>query len=123
MALGCRLLAAECLSALLLKRLEIFGGLSLRALDHEEAQVVDLRIVVFSNALNNRAGFEVPNNQRAVLRSRGHEAVALADGNVVDDVLVAVQRCLQDHGVLVPDFDDSVGIINLDKILTRRQRL
>ena len=44
------------------------------------------------------------------MRSRYHIPIALADLNVYNHVLVAVQRGLQYHIVLVPDFDDSILI-------------
>lgn len=75
----------------LLHRGKVFGGLSLVAFHHNEFQIIYLRGVIFGESLDDRTVFEVPEDQCAFLRSRGHKSVAVADGDVNYDIFVPVK--------------------------------
>lgn len=88
--------------------MEIFLSLRWAALDHEKFDFVYLIIVVASPLVNNGKVLKIPNNDASIMRGRGHVPIALANLNVDNHVSVPVQRCLQNHVLLVPNLDDPV---------------
>jgi len=87
---------------------EVLVGLLGVAPDHHEAESVDLRRVIMLEFLDNCAILKVPKDENAVFAARGHEAIALTHGDINDHIHVSVKRCLQDHRILAPDFDNSM---------------
>ena len=77
-----------------------------RALDHHKLDLVDLLSVIIRNSFNYLQFLEIPNDQSSIFRTGCHVPIALADGNVDDNLHVAVQGGLQDEGVLAPDLYD-----------------
>lgn len=89
---------------------EVLLSLCLTAFNHHKFNFIHLFCVVRCPLLDDSQVFKIPKNDCAIMRSRYHIPIALADLNVYNHVLVAVQRGLQYHIVLVPDFDDSILI-------------
>ena len=85
----------------------LFLGLLRITRDHKKLDFVYLLSVRIGHPFDYSALLEVPENQGAIFWARRHESVALADLDVDYDVQMAVQRGLEDHWVLAPDFDDS----------------
>ena len=52
------------------------------------------------------AFLQVPDYDGALLGTRGHVPVAVADGYINNDFLVAVERGLKHEVVFIPDLDD-----------------
>jgi hypothetical protein len=54
------------------------------------------------------AFLEVPDEHLSILGGRGQVPVALADIYIGNDVLMAVEGCLEREGIFIPDFQNSI---------------
>lgn len=91
----------------LLHALEIFGCLFLITRNHHEIKTIHLSIVVRRLPFDNRAFVKIPYDDGSIFRPRSKISIAVANLDINDNILMAMQRCLKHQSVLPPNFNDS----------------